>query len=339
MKVAIYGAGAMGTVLGAYIAKANEEIDLITHNASHLKGLKNNGAKIIGKADFTQMVNAFSPNEMKEEYDIIFLMTKQLNNKQVVEELVPFLKKDGVICTMQNGLPELSVAEVIGEQRTYGCAMAWGATMIGEGIVELTSVESRDTLTFNLGAFHSVSTAHFKEINRLLSLMGNVTVEDNFIGARWSKLLVNSAFSGMSAILGATFGEIAQNKTSRRIVQKLIKECIDVAKKAEIKIEPIQGKDIVKLLDYQNKIKKAISFMIIPLAIKKHWNLKASMLQDIENGKRTEIDAINGIISAYGDKVGVNTSVNDRVIYIVKKIEINQLKSNWDNLKLLEDLI
>ena len=104
----------------------------------------------------------------------------------------------------------------------------------------------------------------------------------------------------MSAVLGCTFGEAAGDKESRRIVQKLIKECIDVCAASDIRIEPIQGKDVVKLLDYRNPIKKAISFFIIPIAIRKHAGLKASMLQDIERGKKTEVDAINGA-SAHKD--------------------------------------
>jgi hypothetical protein len=89
----------------------------------------------------------------------------------------------------------------------------------------------------------------------------------------------------MSAVLGCTFGEAAGNKESRKLVQALIKECIDVCKAGGISIEPVQGKDIVKLLDYNGPVKKAFSFFIIPIAIRKHALLKASMLQDLEKGK------------------------------------------------------
>ncbi len=335
MKLAIYGAGAMGTVLGAYLSKAGEQVDLINRNIMHVKGLKEKGAQIIGKIQLTQKVSALLPEEMKEEYDILFLMTKQLDNKQVVKSLVPFLKKDGVICTMQNGLPELSVSEVIGEERTMGCAMAWGATLIGNGISELTSEATYETLSFSLGSFGNVDEQHFQEVKRLLEIMGQVTVETNFIGARWAKLLVNSAFSGLSAVLDATFGEIAEDKTSRKLVQKIIKECIEVANKANIKIEPIQGKDIVKLLDWKGPIKKAISFMIIPIAIKKHKLLKSSMLQDLSKGKKCEIEAINGVVCSYGDKVGIETPINDRIVEIVKEIESGMLKPEWENIQLL----
>lgn len=152
MKVCIYGAGSLGTVLGAYVAKSGEEIDLVNRNKAHVAALKEHGATITGTANFNVKVNAMLPEEMKEKYDIIFLMTKQLNNKEVVKMLTNFLADDGVICTMQNGLPEHSVSEIIGEDRTYGCAIGWGAQMTAPGVSELTS--EPDALVFALGALN-----------------------------------------------------------------------------------------------------------------------------------------------------------------------------------------
>ena len=137
----------------------------------------------------------------------------------------------------------------------------------------------------------------------------------------------------MSAVCGCTFGEAAGPKESRRIVQAIIKECIDVCRVGGIRIEPVQGKDIVKLLDYKGRIKKAISFFIIPIAIKKHAKLKASMLQDLEKGKLTEVDSINGAVSEYGRKVGFPTPMNDTVVQIIHDIEQGKLKPGFDNLK------
>ncbi len=339
MKLAIYGAGAMGTILGAFIQKEGTDIDLISHNVEHIKALKENGAHIIGKTDFNQKVNALLTDEMKDKYDVVFLMTKQINNEKTVREIVPYLKKDGVICTMQNGLPELSVSEVIGKDRTLGAAMAWGATMHGKGVSELTTVPSRKTLSFSMGTYGNVSEEKVKLIYDTLSLMGDVILEENFIGARWAKLTINSAFSGLSALLNAKFGEIAKNKKSRILVLNIVKECIEVAKAANIKVEPIQGHDIVKLLDFKTKLKRRISLMIIPIAMKKHYDLKSSMLQDIARNRKCEIEAINGVISAYGKKVGVKTPINDKIVSLVHEIENKKFEPNWKNIEMLDEYI
>ena len=261
-------------------------------------------------------------------------MTKQQHNAEVVAMLKDFLAEDGVLVTFQNGLPELQIADIIGEERVIGCTVAWGATMQRAGVCELTS--SPDALSFSLGSISVTRNRHFDKVKQLLELMGKVDIEENFIGTRWSKLLINASFSGMSAVLGCTFGEAAKPKSSRRIVQALIKECIDVCKAGGIRIEPVQGKDIVKLLDYNNALKKAFSSFIIPIAIRKHASLKASMLQDLEKGKLTEVDAINGAVSAFGRKVGCPTPMNDRVVDIIHRIERGELIPGFDNLKYFE---
>ena len=334
MRVAIYGAGSLGTILGAYISKAGVAIELINRNKAHVEALQTQGAKVVGTVDFTQKVVAYTPAEMSGTYDIIFLMTKQQHNPEVVAMLRPFLAEDGVLVTFQNGLPELQIAEILGEQRVLGCTVAWGATMQSPGVCELTSAP--DALSFALGSISAQKHKYFNTVNTLLEHMGTVDVEENFLGTRWSKLLINAAFSGMSAVLGCTFGEAAGPKDSRRIVQALIKECIDVCQAGGIRIEPVQGKDIVKLLDYHNAVKKAIAFLIIPIAIRKHAKLKASMLQDIEKGKPTEVDAINGAVSAFGRKVHCPTPANDRVVDIIHRIERGELKPCFDNLKYFE---
>lgn len=331
MRVAIYGAGSLGTILGAYITKAGEKIDLINRNKAHVEALQTKGAQVVGTVQFTQPVVAYTPAEMSGLYDIVFLMTKQQHNAEVVTMLKDYLAPDGVLVTLQNGLPEVQIAEILGEERVLGCTVAWGATLQGPGVCELTS--SPDALSFSLGAITPKRNKHFAKVKELLELMGTVDVEENFLGTRWSKLLINASFSGMSAVLGCTFGEAAKARPSRRIVQVLIKECIDVCSVGGIRIEPVQGKDIVKLLDYKSGLKKAISFFIIPIAIRKHAKLKASMLQDIEKGKLTEVDAINGAVSDYGRKVGCPTPMNDRVVEIIHKIEKGELSPSVDNLK------
>lgn len=332
MRSAIYGAGSLGTILGAFITKKGGQIDLINHNAAHVKALQENGAKVVGTLEFTQPVSAILDTEMSGKYDIIFLMTKQLDNASVVNMLKEFLAEDGVIVTLQNGIPELQIGEIVGDDKVLGCTVAWGATMKGPGVCELTSAP--DSLTFSLGSLTGKMNHHWQDVKNLLEMMGPVELDTNFIGTRWSKLLINAAFSGMSAVCGCTFGEAAADKASRKVVQALIKECIDVCAKGNIKIEPIQGKDVVKLLNFNGPVKKAISFFIIPIAIKKHALLKASMLQDIERGKKTEVDAINGVVCAFGRKVGFPTPMNDKVVEIIHKIENGELKPSFDNVKL-----
>lgn len=336
MRTAIYGAGSLGTIMGAYLTKAGVPVELINRNKKHVEALQKNGATITGTVCMNIPVKAYMPEEMSGTYDIIFLMTKQLDNKKTAAMLRDYLAEDGILCTLQNGLPEPDLAEILGASRVVGCTVAWGATLKGPGISELTS--EPDSLTFGLGKMAEVPEQKLLQVKSVLEKMCPVEIEDNFMGVRFSKLLINAAFSGMSAVLGCTFGEAAENKASRRCVQMLIKECIDVAAAAGIRIAPVQGKDIVKLLDYRNPIKKKISFMIIPIAIKKHARLKASMLQDLEKGKPCEVDAINGVVCRFGKRYHVATPYNDKVVEVIRRMEKGEKKPGFDNLSFFEKM-
>jgi 2-dehydropantoate 2-reductase len=335
MHVAIYGAGAMGTILGAYITKAGYEIDLINRNKDHVTGLRENGAKIIGTFHMVQPVHALLPEEMSKQYDIILLMTKQRFNEEIIKSLQPYLASDGVICTMQNGIPEPLIASIVGNHRTIGATMSWGASFHGNGVVELTTEPSRETLTFSIGSYGNVDEDKFHYIVKLLETMGNVTIENNFIGARWAKLLINAAFSGLSVITGMSFGALNKCFISRGYALSIIKECIDVANAANIKIEPLQGKDVVKLIDYSNWFKRQFAFFILPIAMRKHKKIRSSMLRDLSRGYPTEVDSINGVVSSYGKQYGVPTPLNDRIVAITHQIERGELRSERENLRFL----
>lgn len=336
MRIAIYGAGSLGTILGAYIAKADLDVELISRNIAHVEALRTNGARIVGTYDMCVEVKACLPQQMHGTYDVILLLTKQLENASVVASLKPFLASDGVLCTLQNGLPEPEIVGILGADHTMGCAVGWGATLLEPGVAELTS--DADTLVFNLGIPDGGNAEKLDVVASILGTMGTVVVERNFMGARWSKLLVNASFSGMATALGCTFGDVSTERRARRLAQLIIKECIDTAHASGVAIEPIQGKDIVRLFDYHNPFKQWISFMLIPFAMKKHAKLKPSMLQDIEKGKPCEIDAINGVVSMQARIAQVPTPVNDRVVEVIHRIEKGELSPSMGNLCLLQDL-
>ena len=327
MKIAIYGAGAMGTVLGALLTKGGVNVDLITRNEAHVQGLKQKGAQIVCVADKTELsipVNALLPNEMQEKYDVVFLMTKQRHNAEILQFLLPKLTKNGVICTTQNGLPEESVMQAVGEENTYGLVASYGANFIGGGKVELTSKMEAMSVTVG-GYVRNEKTALLQEIlSKAGKAIGNESfakATDNLAGARWSKLAINAAFSGLSVVTGQTFGEIAKKKKSKKIALLVLRECMDVANANGVKLEQMQGHDMQKLLGKRSFLGTKFALFALPIAMKRHKKLRSGMLTDVENGKRCEIDFINGVVCRVGKTVGVETPLCDKIVEIVHGIE------------------
>ena len=334
---AIYGAGSLGTVLGAFITQNGGQVDLINRNKAHVDLLNEKGAHIIGTVDMTVPVKAITPGEMEGKYDVIVLLTKQLHNKEVVTMLKEFLSEKGVIVTLQNGIPEPLIAEIVGSEHTMGCAVEWGAALIEPGVCRLTS--DKDSLSFHMGKMPGITDEQFKMVKDLLELMCPVHEEENLMGARWSKLLINATFSGLGTVVGGVFGDVSENKAGQKVAIRCMKECIDVGHASGTEFASVQGKNIVGLFYYKNAIKRAIGCKLLPIAMKKHRDIEPSMLQDIKNGKPCEIDAINGVVCDFGKKYGVKTPINDRIVEIVKKIQAGELKASADNFKLFDDIL
>jgi 2-dehydropantoate 2-reductase len=337
IRAAIYGAGSLGTVLGAYMTKNGADVELINRNRAHVEALREKGATIKGTVNMSVPVKAIFPDEMTGKYDVILLMTKQLHNAEVVAFLKDYLTDEGVIVTLQNGIPEPLIAEIVGASHTMGCTVEWGATLSAPGECTLTS--DPDSLSFHMGKMDGITDAQFDMVKSTLELMCPVHAEDNLLGARWSKLLINATFSGLGTVVGGTFGSVSENKEARRVAIRCMKECIDVGHGAGATFAPVQGKDITKLFYYKGAIKRAIGTMLIPIAMKKHRDIEPSMLQDLKHGKACEIDAINGVVCEWGKKCAIPTPINDRIVEIIKKIEKGELKATAENIKLFDDIL
>lgn len=336
-RYAIYGAGSLGTVLGAFITKNGGEVDLINRNKAHVDLLNEKGAKIIGTVEMTVPVKAITPDMMEGKYDVIVLLTKQLHNKEVVTFLKDYLSDEGVIVTLQNGIPEPGIAEIIGDNHTMGCAVEWGAALIEPGVCELTS--EKDSLSFHMGKMPGITDAQFNMVKDLLELMCPVHAEENLMGARWSKLLINATFSGLGTVVGGVFGDVSEDKDGKKVAIRCMKECIDVGHASGVEFAPVQGKNIVGLFYYKNAIKRAFGCLLLPIAMKKHRDIEPSMLQDLKKGKPCEVDAINGVVCEFGKKHGVATPINDRIVEIIKKIQAGELKAEKANIRLFDDIL
>ena len=334
---AIYGAGSLGTVLGAYITKNGGQVDLINRNKAHVEILNTKGAKIIGTVDMTVPVKAITPDQMEGKYDVIVLLTKQLFNKDVVTMLKDFLSENGVIVTLQNGIPEPSIAEIVGANHTMGCAVEWGAALIEPGVCELTSAP--DSLSFHMGKLDGITDEQVKMVKDLLELMCPVHEEENLMGARWSKLLINATFSGLGTVVGGVFGDVSEDKDAQKVAIRCMKECIDVGHATGTEFAPVQGKNIVGLFYYKGALKRALGCKLLPIAMKKHRLIEPSMLQDLKKGKPCEIDAINGVVCEFGRKHNIPTPINDKIVEIIKKIQNGELKAEKSNIRLFDGVL
>lgn len=319
MRICIYGAGAMGTSLGVLIDEMS--LDFVTHNAAHAEAMNREGAIIEGALTKCVKVRAKLPSEMEGQYDVIILAVKQRENHVASRFLKPFLKEDGALVTVQNGLPEHGLAEVFGTDRIYGCTLSWSAENIRPGVVRVTSETG-----FNLALGAYGKGERLDDIAPLFAHAGALTI-GNLKELRFAKLAINGAFSTLSAISGLTFYELA--KKHRTLTLSLVREVLDVAKAFGCEKLPLNGHDLFRVFG------GSFSKFLLPVAMKPYRETRSGMLRDIEAGKRCDVDYVAGAAVAVGKACGVPTPMLERAVALVHDVENGFAEIAPDTLRLL----
>lgn len=338
MKIGIMGAGSLGTIIGALLTEGGEDVDLIDINQIHVNKLNSSGAKLTGFINKTINVKAVTPSELKDTYDLVLLLTKQVYNEESLKQLSPYLHEESIVCTLQNGVPEGYVASIIGDKRTVGGVVGFGATWKGPGESELTTEwDVVRKYAFDIGEVNGELTPRLTNIKAVLEHVGHCHITSDILGIKWSKLLMNATFSGMSAALGCTFGDVLENKIAMTSLAHIADETIKVAHAKNIRLAKMQGKDMEFLELEGSNTEEKMDFYEEVWA--PHKSLKASMLQDLEKKVKTEIGFINGHVCAEGQKFNVPTPFNDLVVELVIAAESERAVPNLaDNLKRFDQL-
>ena len=332
MRIGIYGCGAMGTVLGAYLSRAGLDIELIDVYEEHVNKLNSDGAKLIGFDTWTTPVKAVLPSGMKGIYELIILFCKQTANKDAFEVIKQHIDGNSSILTLQNGYPEPSLVEKFGDQQTLGGTTLWGATFAGPGVSEVTEPLSAKPELFEVGTISGQINERVRKVAKILEKMGPTQITTNLVASRWTKLILNSSMSGMSAALGCTFGEVMDSDEAMTYLGKIGAEAGLVSTAAGQHLAPIFGSDLDSILKGDQEV-SAEWIKWVKSAYKNLRAAKASMLQDLEKGKITEVDMINGYLCDQGRKQRVPTPVNDSVVEIVHGIETGKYPLAMTNLQ------
>ncbi|MCY9162243.1 2-dehydropantoate 2-reductase [Bacillus atrophaeus] len=340
MRIAVLGAGSLGTIVGAYLDAGGMDVELIDTYQAHVDALNHKGAKVIGTTDFQAKVKAITPENKSGKYDLVLLLTKQLYNDSVLQELLPFLGADSIVCSLQNGIPEEKVASIVGRERTIAGSVEFGATFIEPGVSRLTTEYAHfKKYAFQIGELNGEITERIQRIKSILDLVGGTHISDNLVGTKWSKLLINNAFSGLSAALNGKYGDILDNEIGIVSAVHIADETIKVGHANGVAFAKMGGLDIESLeLTSENDLPDRIQ--TFRAAMESSRLLKASMLQDIEKKRKTEIDYINGVVPRLAEGTGISTPYNDMVVKLVKTAEQYQTVPNFDvNIKFFKDLI
>ncbi len=339
MRTAILGAGSLGIVIGALLNKKGCQVDLIDSFKDNIDALNTRGAKVVGFMDLVVPVKAYTPDQLSGQYDLIILLTKQTTNKAALAEILPFLHEKSTVCTLQNGIPEQSVAEIIGKSRTIGGTVGFGATWLSPGVSELTSTAATvENFAFEIGEMDGKETDRILAVQKILNLVGKTIVLPDLMDVRWSKVLMNATFSGMSAALGCTFGDVLDDDKAMQCLAHVADETVKACRASGHRMVEMNGLHMERL-ELANHADIANKLPLYHQVWDRHRKTKASMLQDLEKGRPCEIDYINGIVARTGQNFGVKTPFNDKIIELVKEAEARKGVNDFSYLSRFDALL
>jgi 2-dehydropantoate 2-reductase len=334
MRIAILGSGAIGSVVGGMLTKAGHDVTLVDQWPDHIEAMQKVGLRLSGTCgEHLIPVRALHLHELQSvdtPFDAVFLAMKSYDTEWGAQLAAQYVKPDGVVVDFQNGINDERVAAVVGHERTLGCVIAISAGMYEAGHAIRTDTGQ---VGFYLGELDGRDTQRVQALARVLSDVAPTKVTTNLWGQRWSKLAVNCMGNALAGLSGLGSAELRLEPGPRRVSIHLGAECVRVGRAHGHTIEPlIGGIDAQRVVDAaEGRDLEAVEADLAAEA-KRRTGGRPSLLQDVMKRRRTEVDFLNGHVSAEGRKKGVPTPFNDAIVAAVHAHPVGQLTPNPKNL-------
>lgn len=330
--ILIWGAGAIGGTLGAYWARAGVPVLMVDIVPEHVEACRRSGLSITGPVEeFRQVVPAVTPQELTGTYSRIVLAVKAGATEAALAALKPHLAADGFVLSAQNGLNEITIAGTVGEERTMGCFVNFGADWHGPGEI---LYGNRGAVV--VGELDGTMTDRVREMHRLLVLFEpDAILTDNIYGYLWGKLAYGAMLFG-TALTNDSMSANFADPERLPVWLALGREVGAVAAARGVKslgfgdFDPLvfapgapaapQVETIAWLADYTSKTAKTHSGIWRDLAVRK---------------RKTEGQAQIGIISRLGHEVGVATPALELLVSLIQDIEEGRRPMSFETLKVL----
>jgi 2-dehydropantoate 2-reductase len=302
MKIGIVGSGAMGSVYGALLADAGNELWMLDRWRDHVEAMRARGLRCEGASgDRTVDVNATTEAAAAGPCELVIVATKVMDIETAVRAAMPMIGPATLVLAIQNGLGNVErISRVLGAENVlFGIAGGFGAEIVAPGHVHHNGMEA-----INLAELAGGITPRLESVAEVWRGAGfTVNVYADLWPVVWSKLVANVALSAICTVTGMRAGQVRANESAWNIACACVEEAVAVAAAKGIKLaydDPLQW-----VSDFTAKIP----------------NARPSMYQDVRAGRRSEIDAIQGGVVSEGQKVGVPTPTCALMVQLVKALE------------------
>ena len=340
-RIAIVGAGALGGYVGGTLAHLGQDVTLIDPWPEHVETIRSRGLELDGMTPEEKFVvkncKTLHLTEVqslaKRPVDVAMVAVKSYDTAWAAMLIRPYLSPEGFVVSLQNCLNEETIAAIVGWGRTVGVVASMISVDLYEpGRIRRTIAKGGDKHTvFRVGEPHGRVTRRVEELVGLFRGVDSSKATTNLWGERWSKLTQNGMGNAVAAATGLTSGDCLRNESIRRFQIRLAGEAIRVGQALGYQLEKIRGIDPERLARAAEGDAGALAEVEASLVPKAGANPRGaiqrpSMAQDILKGRRTEIDAMNGVIARKGAEIGVPAPSHAKLTGLVTRVERGELK-------------
>ena len=336
-KIAVLGAGAIGSSISADLTRSGHDVTVIDQWPAQVEALKAAGLSIRMPEEEVQVpMRALHLCELASanlEFDIVFLAVKSNDDRWMAEFIRPYLKAEGVLVATQNGMNDDTLAGIVGRNRVIGCAMELSAEIFTPGEVKRNTPPK--TTWFAVGELDGLYSPRVKEIAAILGHAGRCDVTNNIYGAKWTKLIANTMTMGPFGLLGLGNSEAAALPGMFDISVKLGKESLAVGAALGYRIEPIFG---LRADEFAGS--GAENLVTAMKTLLGHVSRgRTAPIHDHIKGRKSEMEWIPGVVAREGRKLGIATPGNDAIVEIDRMINTREIPMDRSNFELLQQKI
>jgi 2-dehydropantoate 2-reductase len=302
MKIAVVGAGAMGSLFGALLAEAGNEVWLYDVWTAHVEAVNKDGLTIEREGKTRTMgIDATTDPDLIGQAELVIIFVKSTHTADAAETARKLAGSAGVVMTLQNGMGNADIlAELINPERVLAGTTSHGATMLGPGRIRHAGVGAT-----TIGAWAATEQGR-KRASRISDFFTRTGIDsepvDDVRSVLWNKLLVNIGINAITALTAIKNGRILDLEITRNLSCMAVEEAMEIAARMNINVR----QDAV---DHVYAVARATAAN------------RSSMGQDVDHKRPTEIGTINGYIVKEARRLGMQAPVNETLTALVQTLE------------------
>jgi 2-dehydropantoate 2-reductase len=335
MTVTIVGAGAIGGVTGAALARAGHDVLLVDQAADHVAAINADGVTVVmPDGAWTARVPAVTPDGLPPRLDLVLLAVKAQHTAGAMDGIAPRLEPQGAVVSLQNGLNEAVIAARVGPARTVGCLVNWAADWVAPG-----RIQHGGSGAFVIGELDGRLTPRAKDLAGMLGAVAPTQVTTNIRGFKWSKHVYAALLTATALVDAHVYEVVERSPAVQRMLVALVSEGIRVAEAEGVQLEAFDEFDPAWYRKGGAGDAAAVSHAMAAITrfYRGHTKTKTGIWRDLAVRKRkTEVEAHLGATLTLAERHGLAMPRTRRLLQLIGELETGRRAMAWEN---LDDLV